>query len=454
MVVRKVRRKSASRSSNIRTCVRNLDQAPVAAANRSSVPFKDAFTELGLPFVKDPAAGSAVGHFWSPSSINANTSTRTSSLYAYYDRVSTRENLYFLAKHQVTEVVFDKHLTAKGVKALDRDNQQQVTFDAKKEVILAAGAIFTPQILQLSGIGPKSVLDAAGIETKIDFPAVGSNFQDHPTAYLKWNISSHFPNPSSLLTNATFFEEARKLYVKELTGPLTKAQSSYVGFLSLGSITKNAKKLLSDAEATSTSDFLPEVYSQDKRLVAGFKAQRKLLIKAIRAGDVAILEVPISGGGLIPNAMQKPFSRGTVHLNATNPTGVPIVLHNSLANPFDRATIFEALQFTRRLVNSKSVASLEPVEVTPGAQYTDQDVTIASLIASGGLTPTFSHASCSCPMMPQKLGGVVDSELRVYGTKKLSIIDASILPIIPAAHLQATMYSVAEKAADIIKARG
>jgi hypothetical protein len=240
----------------------------------------------------------------------------------------------------------------------------------------------------------------------------------------------------------------------EHTGPLTKAQSSYVGFMSLDSITKNAEALLADAEASSTSDFPPEIYSTDKLLVTGFEAQRIVLVQAIRAGDVAILEVPISGGGLIPNAMQKLFSCGTVHVNATNPTGVPVVLHNSLAHLFDRAAIFESLLFTRRLVNSKSVASLNLVEVTSGVQYTEQDATIERLIISSALSPTFSHPSCSCPMMPQHLGAVVDSALLVYGTKKLSIIDASILPVIPAAHLQATMYSVAEKAADILKARG
>lgn len=418
-----------------------------------TVSFKDAFTELDMPFVEEPAAGNAVGHFWSPSSINGKTSTRTSSLYAYYDQVSDRKNLKLLAKHQVTEVVFDKDLTATGVKALNRDDEQYVTFDAKEEVILAAGAIFTPQILQLSGIGPKSVLAAADVETKLDFPAVGSNFQDHPAVYLSWNVTNQFPNPSSLLSNATFFEEARKLYADELTGPLTKAQASYVGFLSLPSISNNSETILADAEATSAGDFLPEIYSSDERLVAGFEAQRDVLVKSIRAGDVAILELPVSGGGLIPNALQKPFSRGTVHLNASDPTGVPVVLHNTIAHPFDRAAIFESLQFTRRLVNSKSVASLNPVEVKPGAKYTEQDETIEQLITSGALSPTFSHPSCSCPMMPQELGGVVDSELLVYGTKKLSIIDASILPVIPAAHLQATMYSVAEKAADIIKAR-
>jgi choline dehydrogenase-like flavoprotein len=425
----------------------------VAAADKTTDPFKNAFTELDLPFVEEPAAGNAVGHFWCPSSINAKTMTRSSALYAYYDRVSHRSNLKLLAKHQVTEIMFDKTFGATGVKATNRDNDHQVTFKASKEVILAAGAIFTPQILQLSGIGPKKVLAAAGVKTKLDLPAVGSNFQDHPVAYLTWNITASFPNSGSLAANATFFEESRRLYEEELTGPLTKAQASYIGFLSLELISNNSQSILDDAEATSAADFLPEVYSTSKDLLAGFAAQRDVLLKSIRAGSVAVLEFPISGGGFIPNAMQKPLSRGTVHLNATNPLAVPVVTHNALANPFDRATIFEALQFTRRVLNSESVSSLNPVEVTPGPQYTELDSTIERLVAAGSLSPTFSHASCSCPMMPREMGGVVDSELLVYGTKRLSIVDASILPVIPAAHLQATMYSVAEKAADIIKAR-
>jgi choline dehydrogenase-like flavoprotein len=457
MATRKVRRRLPSPSSSSQTCVSDLASSTLrqTTTDKPPDPFKDAFTELDLPFVEEPAAGNAVGHFWCPSSINAKTMTRSSALYAYYDRVSNRSNLKLLAKHQVTEIMFDKDLEATGVKATNRDNEHQVTFKASKEVILAAGAIFTPQILQLSGIGPKKVLAAAGVKTKLDLPAVGSNFQDHPVAYLTWNITASFPNSGSLAANATFFEESRKLYEAQLTGPLTKAQASYIGFLSLELISNNSASILSDAEATSATDFLPSVYSSSPDLLAGFAAQRDVLLKSIRAGSVAVLEFPISGGGFIPNAMQKPLSRGTVHLNATNPLAVPVVTHNALANPFDRATIFEALQFTRRVMATDSIASssLNPVEVTPGVQYTERDATIERLVAAGSLSPTFSHASCSCPMMPRELGGVVDSELLVYGTKRLSIVDASILPVIPAAHLQATMYSVAEKAADIIKAR-
>lgn len=122
-------------------------------------------------------------------------------MYAYYDTVSSRSNLKLLPLHQVREILFDNStssdssLVATGVKVLDRSNNDTLVFSAKKEVVLAAGGVFTPQLLQWSGIGPKSVLEAAGIETKIDFPAVGSNFQDHPVAYI--SFTGRCPSKSS-----------------------------------------------------------------------------------------------------------------------------------------------------------------------------------------------------------------------------------------------------------------
>lgn len=417
--------------------------------------FKDAMDELDIPFVKEHALGNAVGQYWTPASKNEATQTRSSSLYNYYDRVSGRSNLKLLPMHQATEIIFKqepKEQKATGVKVLDRSTNQTIEFKAKKELILAAGAVLTPHLLQLSGIGPKSVLDAAGIKTKLDFPAVGSNFQDHPTAYLNWNLTNTFPRPTELTTNATFFAEAYRLYHEKKTGPLTKAQANFVGFLSLEMVTSEASALIAAAEVEST-DHLPAIYKSNPQLLAGYKAQRDLLLKDIAAGSVAVLEFPVSGGGFQPNAMQKPLSRGTVHLNATNPQGYPNVTHYSMGSAFDRASIFEYVEFSRKLFASEAMSSLNPAEVTPGPQYTTEEAVLERLISAGSLTPTFSHPSGSCPMMPKELGGVVDAELRVYGTKNLSIIDASILPVIPAAHLQASMYAVAEKASDIIKAR-
>lgn len=126
-----------------------------------------------------------------PSAIDPNTMTRASTLYAYYDKVSSRSNLKLLLMHQVREILFDNDtkgdLIASGVKALNRETNETISFTASKEVILAAGAVYTPQLLQWSGIGPKSILESSGIATKLDLPAVGSNFQDHATAYYSWN---------------------------------------------------------------------------------------------------------------------------------------------------------------------------------------------------------------------------------------------------------------------------
>lgn len=157
--------------------------------------FTDAFKELGMPFVEEPAFGNAMGAYFAPSDINPLEKTRSSSLYAYYDKVSHRTNLKLLSMHQARKILFETvsnstTLIAVGVEAIDRTLNTTVQFTARMEVILAAGAVFTPQLLQWSGIGPRDVLEAAGIETKIDFPAVGSNFQDHAVSYLSWTCKS------------------------------------------------------------------------------------------------------------------------------------------------------------------------------------------------------------------------------------------------------------------------
>lgn len=149
--------------------------------------FFKGFEERGLTFQHEHAAGNATGIIWSPSALDTKTMTRSSSLTAYYDTAANRTNLNLLLERQVTEIIFSSDLTAKGVKILNRADGSVSSVYAAKEVVLAAGAVHTPQILQLSGIGPKAVLRAAGIKTKLDLASVGSNFQDHPVAYSIWN---------------------------------------------------------------------------------------------------------------------------------------------------------------------------------------------------------------------------------------------------------------------------
>ncbi|PGH00984.1 hypothetical protein AJ79_08048 [Helicocarpus griseus UAMH5409] len=415
----------------------------------------DAFTEMGIPFIEEHAEGNAIGQFWSPATIDDKTMTRSSSLTAYYDIASWRRNLKMLTEHQVIELTFEGDSTVvSGVKAIDRKAGKEVTFSAKKEVILAAGAIHTPQILQLSGIGPKDVVEAAGIKSRVDLPAVGSNFQDHPVAYLNWNVTNSYPAPDIMTTNETFAAEALQQYLKHKTGPYTKAQANTIAFLSLPMITDQTEALIKSLKEQKSTAHLPDVYSNEE-LLAGFEAQRRILAKQLGEGSVAALEMPFGGIGAMPNSIQKPLSRGTIHLNASNPLSEPIVTFNALQNPFDRTQLFTFIEFTRRYWKSKTLTGMQPKEVSPGEDAKTQEEIIAKLVAGGAMSmsPSFAHPSCSCPMMPRDKGGCVSPDLLVYGTNKLSIIDASIIPIIPAAHLQAGMYAIAEKAADIIKFR-
>jgi choline dehydrogenase len=136
----------------------------------------------GIEYPRDGSEGKA-GIFWVPSSEDPRTETRSYARTAHYDRVQNRSNYAIITGHKVAKINFSqdhKSLTATSVEILSRiDNPLVTTITANKEIILAAGTIHTPQILQLSGIGPRSVLKSANISLVLDLPGVGSNFQDH-----------------------------------------------------------------------------------------------------------------------------------------------------------------------------------------------------------------------------------------------------------------------------------
>lgn len=138
----------------------------------------------GIDYPKDGSEGKA-GIFWVPSSEDPRTETRSYARTAHYDPVQNRTNYNLITGHKVTKLLFSgSHeggsLAATSVEIVSRtDNSSAVTICARKEIILAAGAIHTPQLLQLSGIGPRDVLKSANITTLLELPGVGSNFQDH-----------------------------------------------------------------------------------------------------------------------------------------------------------------------------------------------------------------------------------------------------------------------------------
>ncbi|KAF2036525.1 alcohol oxidase [Setomelanomma holmii] len=418
-----------------------------------------AFKAESVPLPNEHAAGTAVGAFWVPTSLQPKTQTRSSAKNAYYDAVKSRTNLILATGIKANEILFDQSILslvspkATGIQYISRSDNSVGRVYAQREVILAAGSVFTPQLLQLSGIGPRDILNAAGIKVKKDLSSVGANMQDHPNANVIFDIKNLAPVNIFSTQDPNFNASAWKEYETQRTGPLTQAHGSSLAFLSLTSITSKASQIVQTLKAQNILSFLPAIYNKDQNLLRGILRQRDIIANLHASLNAAVGEIPMTPFGMAISALQRPVSRGWVNIDPKNKYGNPVVQFNTFSNPVDRQILVEMVRWTRQHWAKKELAMYEPVEVSPGVQYQTDDEIINALIQQNGLAASFAHMSGTCSMMPELLGGCVGSDLTVYGTRQLSVVDASIIPLIPATHMQATMYAVAEKAADIIKAR-
>lgn len=321
---------------------------------------------------------------------------------------------------------------------------------ADKEVIVAAGAIHSPQILQLSGIGPKELLSDLGIQTLVDIPGVGFNFQDQPSMFLSFNYSSYpYPSPDWLDTNKTWAEEHLAIYYQNRTGPftITYRSGSIVCFLPLRDFAKNYRQMIRSAAAVVLAPLLPK--GADESVLAGYEAQRDLILDLYASPKASIQETAFGGGNTLPIALLKPLSRGSILINSTSALAPPVVDYATFTHPIDLAVAVEALKINRAFMASGPMQEVGATEVSPGVEIQGGQ-SIADSIRTFA-SSTWAHPVGSLSMMPFKLGGVVDPQLCVYNVGNLRVVDASIMPLIPATHTASTVYAVAEKAADLIK---
>jgi choline dehydrogenase-like flavoprotein len=417
-----------------------------------------AFKGAGAHMPIDGNNGEAYGASWYANTMNPKTGERTHARNAYYDPVSSRSNLRVMLETIATELVFNgsRDLSASGVKITNKLTGAKQTVYARKEVVLAAGTVNTVKLLQLSGIGPKSVLEAAGIKVKLAHDGVGANFQDHPYTFMGFQISNmSTPNPTSLATDPAFNASAWEEYRTNKTGPLTQSRGNTLAFIPLPEVAPNDyNNLANKVKSQKTDAYLPPIYKNSKKLLRGVAAQRAILAKLFTSDEAAVVEypVPASGAGVLVG-LEKPLSRGVISINPENPQGPPKVLFNALTNPLDKSVMAASVRYLRTVWARPELEKFSPVETSPGAQYTTDEELISKMVELGSVWPTLSHPSGSCAMMPQEMGGCVSDQLLFYGVKKLSIVDASILPLIPSQHIQSTMYAVGEKAAHIIKNR-
>ncbi|KAG5660275.1 hypothetical protein KAF25_003797 [Fusarium avenaceum] len=402
--------------------------------------------ELDIDVAADQANGNAIGGYFCPHNLDPKTVTR-SSAQDYYSAVSQRKNLQLLASHQVTRIVTKKSgssVTATGVEyAKDRTSTKK-TVKAKREVILAAGSIHTPQILQVSGIGDPALLSSINVPLVVDLAAVGQNFHDHVLLAVVNTITAPLQT-GNLTSNATFAAEARAQYDQQKKGPLTSPTGDFLLFLPLSNYTSAASNIHKQAASQDGAKFLPS--NTPAEVIKGYKKQQKVLNDKLLDTKSAILEV-IWSDGVAVLGLQHPYSRGSVKAKSSNIFDSPEANPEFLKNPLDVAILAEGVRFARKLSGAPSIKSLKPVELVPGATVTSDD-DLEQFIRSSA--STLFHPAGSCKIGSRSEGGVVDEKLRVYGLKGLRIVDASVIPLLPATHTMTTVYAIAEKAADLIK---
>ena len=408
------------------------------------------WSSLGIEVAEDPAAGDKTGAFWAPSSLDPKDETRSYARTAHYDRViQSRPNYHLLPNSVVTKITIE-HGAATGVDFVDSESGRAWSVSAQNEVVLAAGAVHSPQILQLSGIGPRSLLDRLGLDTKVDLPGIGHNFQDQPTLYSVWNFTKQVtPTTDTLLMDPSYASSQLDLYWQKRQGALTNVAfgGNTVAFLPLTELTPSYLDIV--VAAREAADYALLYPDTPPEVLAGYQDQRELILALYASTTTSVQETGWNSGSTLVVTLLKPLSRGSIMINTTDPLADPVADFASLSVETDLDILVAAFRKNREFIQTPAMQELGAIELVPGANVTsDEDLKAAlrELVA-----PTYSHPCCTCAMMPQDLGGVVGPDLSVYGVKGLRVVDASIMPIIPSAHLSATVYAIAEKAADIIK---
>lgn len=414
----------------------------------------EGMNELGIPAVQDPNDGNSKGAMFLPQSISGYNQSRADARRARYDPVASRPNLYVQVGQTVQRVLWasgcdapaaGSNLTAVGVEVAPSSGAATWTATATREVIMAAGAIRTPQVLELSGIGGAAALKTGGVQQILNMPGVGENLQDHALMQTRQGFNNSdiiYPN---FLQNDDVNSASHALYYANRTGPYTFGPPDGNAFLALSQFYNDTSSLASQEAGYSDDQFLAS--GLDPTVVAGYAAMRPLLNKCLTADNRGAIELLNTMDGTTQISNMRPFTRGSTHITNSDPFGNPALDYRYLSNPVDLTVLIQSLHFNNALYETKAVQFLQPVRTSPPVDGTDDDYTTFIRQSLG----TEYHPSGTTAMLPYNLGGVVDSNLLMYNTTNVRIIDAGIMPIVPASHLQSIVYAVAEKAADIIK---
>ncbi|KAI2604940.1 putative GMC oxidoreductase [Hypoxylon fragiforme] len=411
----------------------------------------EAFKDIpGVEFPPDSGAGRA-GVYWFPTFMDPKRVQRSYARTGHFDGINRTNHDVVTESHVINILLEDGAATGVVFRHNIGNATTLTTVKANREVILSAGAIHSPQILQRSGIGPSKLLESAGINTTVDLPGVGQNFQDHPMMFMSITLANFTasPNPMDMFRNQNFSDWAQEVWRANKTGPYSMGIGNAAAWLGMPVIAPDRfEDIAAKLESQDHAAQLPP--GTDPTVIAGYSAQMKDMAASIRSSNTAFYNHVLTGAGSSGTLVDlHPLSRGTVNINTTDPFNTePIVDYRALTNPVDLDIMIEMLRFTKRYFFETRLREFGPRQVQPPS-YVEEPEDLAGFLAEN-LSPSEYHPSGTCAMMPRELGGVVDQRLRVYGVNRLRVVDASIMPTLPGANTCQTVYAIAEKAADLI----
>jgi choline dehydrogenase len=342
--------------------------------------------------------------------LNQRNGVRLSNSRAFLHPVLDRTNLVVFADSMVERIEL-RGMRAVGVTLVQKGQRRTLT--ASCEVIVSSGAINSPQLLMLSGIGPEANLQRVGVKVRHVLPGVGQNLQDHPTVFL-----SH-RNPGG---------QSYALSLKSL--PRIAMSPLRYMFGHKGLLSSNA------AEAGGFLRTLPELERPDVQMtfLVGLKGNARV--------------IPRDHGFLVLVQLLRPAARGHMELASADPGDKPVLHPNFLEDPRDLATLVRGFKEARRIFSSSSLARYSGGEIEPGSGVAS-DAQIEALIRSQATTAY--HPAGTCKMGPESdLLAVVDARLRVRGIEGLRVADASIMPDIIGGNTNAPTTMIGERAADFV----
>jgi len=379
--------------------------------------WREAAAQTGIPKIEEFNRGDNFGNAYFQ--MNQKRGKRWSAAKAFLEPAKKRTNLTVVTQAQVKKLLARKSTEAIGARVvvegvLASVAGGEVSYKARKEVLLAAGAIGSPQILELSGIGDGKSLAAQGIESLHHLPGVGENLQDHlqiRSVYKVHNTVTLNQRVNSMWGKAKMGLE----YALLKRGPLTMPPSQ------LGAFAKS-----DPSQQSANIEWHVQPLSLDK-----------------------FGEPLHSFNAITPSVCNlRPSSRGHVHIRSDDFQQAPAITLNYLSTESDRQVAISGLKMTREIMRAEAMRPFQPEEWLPGAQLESDE---QLLQAAGDLGTTIFHPVGTCKMGSDEMA-VVDDRLCVHGVEGLRVIDASIMPTITSGNTNAPTVMIAEKGAEFILA--